>query len=62
MEQRLPQPIEAEVVDARGRWMCVKLVEYLGEDRWRAIRPDGDHVLVKAENILDISCAVSSDR
>ena len=55
MENRLPQPIEAEVVDARGRWMCVTLVEYLGDDRWRAIRPDGDHALVKVADILTLA-------
>lgn len=54
VEKDLPRPLETEIVDEGGHWACVRLVAYLGEARWRAVRGDGQEVVVEASQILTL--------
>jgi hypothetical protein len=55
MEQPLPRALEAEIVDADGRWMLVRLTAYLGESRWRATLDDGREIIVEASQIFTVA-------
>jgi hypothetical protein len=55
VEKRLPRPLEAEIVDAQGRWARVILTVYLGESRWRATSTDGEEIVVDASQILTLA-------
>lgn len=55
MEKNLPRPLEAEIVDEDGHWARVQLVTYIGEARWKALREDGQAIVVAASQIFTLA-------
>jgi hypothetical protein len=62
MERNLPHGLEAEIVDAGGSWVCVTLIAYLGDNRWRARRQGGTELVVEAEQIIALNQGCEAGR